>query len=178
MFGAYNDVGNPGHADEAAMRYLGDCDQYHVCIWVKLPGALNSRSLTINYDYKPTLLIQQDPAVTRTGTGDADQLLPLSDYDVFYGPQMHGFVSVDGTVGHLPDAGTDMLTLTSVGTDRIWLERDGTPTVTFPAQSTIESHVCSKRGLCDYNTGKCACFFGYARNDCGLRTPSEIQRLV
>ena len=58
---------------------------------------------------------------------------------------------------------------------------DGTPIpVAEAVKGTKENAECSNRGLCDYDTGLCECFPGFAgsagnqsfglRRDCGMRT--------
>jgi len=34
----------------------------------------------------------------------------------------------------------------------------------------VEFSECSKRGLCDYTTGKCSCFGGFSRSNCSLQS--------
>jgi len=34
----------------------------------------------------------------------------------------------------------------------------------------VEFSECSKRGLCDYTTGKCSCFSGFSRGNCSLQS--------
>ena len=39
---------------------------------------------------------------------------------------------------------------------------------------TMESKVCSGRGLCDESTGECACFAGYTDVDCSVQNALSI----
>jgi hypothetical protein len=39
---------------------------------------------------------------------------------------------------------------------------------------TMESKVCSGRGLCDESTGECACFAGYTDVDCSVQNALAI----
>merc|ERR1712185_226288 len=52
-----------------------------------------------------------------------------------------------------------------VGSDRHWHKLiDGTPIIKF--KDDQELHDCSRRGLCDFETGKCKCFDGYSGYKC------------
>merc|ERR1712226_1690193 len=52
-----------------------------------------------------------------------------------------------------------LVTVEEVGTDRFWHKLiDGTPIIKFKSDQTL--HDCSRRGLCDFETGKCKCFDG------------------
>jgi hypothetical protein len=71
------------------------------------------------------------------------------------------------------DGGNSLVSVEEVGSDRTWLAAvDGTPSIDF--NSNREMHVCSKRGMCDYDTGLCSCFDGYSGYRCDKRSTTGI----
>lgn len=56
-----------------------------------------------------------------------------------------------------------------VGSDRYWsVNTDGTPRIDYNSDANM--HTCSRRGLCDYETGLCDCFSGYSGYKCNQRS--------
>jgi len=68
------------------------------------------------------------------------------------------------------DDGYDgLVEIDEVGSSRVWRDDiDGTPSIEYDSQTT--KHVCSKRGMCDHDTGLCSCFDGYSGFRCDKRT--------
>merc|ERR1712226_598385 len=53
--------------------------------------------------------------------------------------------------------------------DRNWHKLiDGTPIIAFESGTPMQD--CSRRGLCDYETGTCKCFDGYSGYKCQERS--------
>lgn len=70
-------------------------------------------------------------------------------------------------VGHSSDS--FLVGVSEVGSSRFWsVNTDGTPRIAF--DSAVELHACSRRGLCDYESGLCDCFSGYSGYKCDQRS--------
>jgi len=67
------------------------------------------------------------------------------------------------------DQTNSLVTVKQVGSDREWHKLiDGTPVIAYNHAQTL--HDCSRRGLCDFETGKCKCFDGYSGYKCQERS--------
>lgn len=173
IFWQDSDVSGEGFSD-AARRYL-NCDEGSVCIFIRLEGPVNKRSLTVRYKYKPDIYVANRTTdySTLPDFVDIDAAALVSDYEVFSGPEMTGWSTFTGNntgtgAGVTTSSTGSIVTVTEVGSDRMWHAGiDGHPEKTY--NSNAESHACSKRGLCDYDSGTCECFAGYHDPACGTR---------
>lgn len=119
--------------------------------------------MSLNYHYKPAHYLLKEGKTAPTG-----DVADLANYDVVFGTERRG---TDKTTTPL-----QIVTLTSVGADRKWIRLlDGDPVIGYKEGTKDDLYACSRRGLCDYDTGKCECFFGYMGHSCHTRTPSEKQ---
>jgi hypothetical protein len=127
-------------ADGNALAFL-NCAAGATCIFISFPEPVGNREVSVAYQYKQTIRIENE-------AGDG--------YDTYYGTEVVGH---DGSTGSI-------VSVTEVGSDREWkTSLDGTPYKDFASNTVM--HVCSKRGLCDYETGTCDCFNGYFDYRCG-----------
>jgi len=78
-----------------------------------------------------------------------------------------------GNTYNVDGSDISVVSVSEVGSDRTWLAAvDGTPSIDFESDQTM--HVCSKRGMCDYDTGLCNCFDGYSGYRCDMRSTTGI----
>jgi len=132
--------------NERAFAYT-NCPANNLCIFITIPEPMGSKDMTVDYKYKSLIRSMKDGA-TETN------YLP-SDYETSWAPERSGH-SGDGS----------LVTVTEVGESRFWHKLiDGTPIQNFKSQET-DLHDCSRRGLCDFETGKCKCFDGYSGYKC------------
>jgi hypothetical protein len=128
---------------------------------------LAGRELTVRYKYKSDQYVfkRTDYATLPTNllvraAGNID------NYEVFAGPEQTGWSTFAGN--STTSSANSIVTVSEVGSDRVWhTGLDGTPAYTY--NSNVEAHTCSKRGLCDYETGLCDCFEGYHGTACNKR---------
>lgn len=146
--------------EKAALQY-SQCSKFSTCVFIRIKGAIGNKMMTLNYKYKPTIYVLKDG---KSAPGASDRTALLDNYDIVYGAEQRGH---DKTTNGL-------VTLQDVGSQREYSTfLDGTPAINYKSDAAV--HVCSRRGLCDYDTGKCDCFFGFTGNNCHVRTPSALQ---
>merc|ERR1712072_1048560 len=59
-----------------------------------------------------------------------------------------------------------LVTIQNLQGNRKWNANDGDVSKDFIKETVSELEVCSRRGLCDYDTGMCDCFSGYSSIRC------------
>merc|ERR1711937_1086306 len=135
----------------ALAKAYTNCDKDNLCVFITIPEPTGSKQMTVNYKFKTMI---------RTPKGNvAPKDFKPSEYDVTYAPEES---NISGGTGAL-------VSVTEVGTLRKWHKLiDGTPIIKF--KSNQELHDCSRRGLCDFETGKCKCFDGYSGYKCQERS--------
>merc|ERR1712080_349959 len=147
----------------AALRYL-NCELFSVCIFIRIQSPLGGKSLGINYHYKPANYLLDTKGNEGKNTAPTGDEATQSHYHVVFGSERRGTVS-------LGETSDKIVALTSVGANRKWIkELDGTPVIDYIDGTKKQLHPCSRRGLCDFDTGRCECFFGYMGNSCHVRT--------
>merc|ERR1711939_214044 len=121
-----------------------NCAKYALCLFITIPEPEGNKDLTVNYKFK-TLI--------RTAVTEKD--LKPSEYTT----------SLAREVSNVNDGVNSLVKVSQVGSDRYWHKLiDGTPIIKY--KDDQELHDCSRRGLCDFETGKCKCFDGYSGYKC------------
>lgn len=148
---------------DAAKDYL-NCDLWNVCIFIRIAVPKGDKDLTLNWHYKPAHYLLKKDKTAPTGH-EAN----IKHYDVVFGTEQRGTEKTTSP---------KIATIKPVSADRVWIrELDGDPVIAYREGVKGDLHPCSRRGLCDHDTGKCECFFGYMGHSCHTRTPSEKQGL-
>merc|ERR1712227_303001 len=134
--------------DALAAAYT-NCAKNALCIFITIPEPEGSKDLTVNYKFK-TLI--------RTAAAAEADLKP-KEYRT----------SLAREVSNVNNGKNALVTVSQVGSDRFWHKLiDGTPIISYNAGQQL--HDCSRRGLCDFETGKCKCFDGYSGYKCQERS--------
>jgi len=137
-------------SDAVAKAYT-NCDKDNLCIFITIPEPQGSKEMTVNYKFKTMI---------RTPKGNAaPTVFKPDEFDVAYTQEKSN-----------RNGGTNALvTVEQVGSKRKWHKLiDGTPIIKFESLQLL--HDCSRRGLCDFETGKCKCFDGYSGYKCQERS--------
>jgi len=129
--------------DALAAAYT-NCAKNSLCLFITIPEPEGNKDLTVNYKFK-TLI--------RTAVAEKD--LKPSEYTT----------SLAREISNVNDGVNALVSVSQVGSDRHWHKLiDGTPIIKFKDNQPL--HDCSRRGLCDFETGKCKCFDGYSGYKC------------
>merc|ERR1711959_326055 len=127
-----------------------NCALHALCIFITIPEPTGEKELTVNYKFKSTI---------RTLKAAPETNFHPDDY---YTSLAREVSNVDGAAGGL-------VTVEEVGTARYWHKLiDGTPIISYNSEQELFD--CSRRGLCDFETGKCKCFDGYSGYKCQERS--------
>ena len=127
-------------------------------IQIENPGV--QKALKVQYFYNP-----------KTESQTAADLIT----DVVSG-QTSGFNTPrinDAANKQLPDDPLYLVTVQDLQLDRVWNPSDGDVSKLFIGEDVTKLDACSKRGLCDFDTGMCDCFSGYSGIRCDDQNRSE-----
>lgn len=133
--------------DKLAEAYT-NCKKNHLCIFITIPESQGMKDLSVHYKFK-TLI--------RTAVAEKD-----------FKPEEYTESLARERSNHNEGVGS-LVEVEQVGSDRFWHKLiDGTPVNNFMSKQDL--HECSRRGLCDFETGKCKCFDGYSGYKCQERS--------
>merc|ERR1712003_477808 len=127
--------------------------QYGLCLFIQIENPGVQKALKVQYFYNPTL------TSTRATT--------LTTHVV--GGETSGFNTKrinDAANKFSPSDPTYLVTVQDLQLDRVWNAADGDVSKMFIGEDITKLDMCSKRGLCDYDTGMCDCFSGYSGIRC------------
>jgi len=130
-----------------------DVTQYGLCVFIQIENPGVQHALKVQYFYNPyTTSTRADPLSTEVVSG-----------------QTRGFNAkrIDETDDKFsPDDPLYLVTVQDLQADRQWNKNDGDVSKMFIAEGITALDMCSKRGLCDFDTGMCDCFSGYSGIRC------------
>jgi len=145
FIGPDNTVEGP---DALAAAYT-NCAKNNLCIFITIPEPEGRKDLTVNYKFK-TLI--------RTAAAAEKDMKP-NEYTT----------SLAREISNVNGGTNALVSVEQVGSDRHWHKLiDGTPIISFNDKQDL--HDCSRRGLCDFETGSCKCFDGYSGYKCQERS--------
>jgi len=135
--------------DALAAKYT-NCAKNNLCVFITIPEPQGTKALTVDYKFKSMI------RTLKTGVTEA---FKPGNYEVSLAREIAN-----------QDGGTNSLvSVKQVGSERKWHKLiDGTPVITYKHDQDL--HDCSRRGLCDFETGKCKCFDGYSGYKCQERS--------
>merc|ERR1711988_441820 len=123
--------------------------QYGLCVFIQIENPGVQQALKVQYFYNP---------VTSSTRAAKDLVTHVVS------GQTSGFNSkriTDTTDVVKPDDPLYLVTVQDLQLDRVWNANDGDVSKMFIGEDITKLDMCSKRGLCDYDTGMCDCFSGY-----------------
>jgi len=130
--------------DALAAAYT-NCAKNSLCIFITIPEPEGRKDLTVNYKFKTTI---------RTAAAAEKDLFPKEYTE-----------SLAREISNVNGGTNALVSVEQVGSDRFWHKLiDGTPIIRYNDGQVL--HDCSRRGLCDFETGKCKCFDGYSGYKC------------
>jgi hypothetical protein len=126
--------------------------QYGLCVFIQIENPGVQKALRVQYFYNPkTTSTRANVLETHIVTGAT-----------------RGFN--DKTVGSndnfSPSDPLYIVTVQDLQGDRVWNPKDGDVSKMFIGETIGQLDMCSKRGLCDFDTGMCDCFSGYSGIRC------------
>jgi len=130
-----------------------DVTQYGLCIFIQIENPGMQKALKVQYFYNPST------TSTRANTLETEVV----------SGQTAGFNSnkIDNAKDVFkPDNPLYLVTVQDLQANRKWNAKDGDVSKLFISETIEELVMCSRRGLCDYDTGMCDCFSGYSGIRC------------
>jgi len=127
--------------------------QYGLCTFIQIENPGVQKALKVQYFYNP-----------KTSSKTSADLIT----DVVSG-QTSGFNTprINNAANKVAvDDPLYLVTVQDLQLDRVWNPSDGDVSKMFIGEDITKLDACSKRGLCDFDTGMCDCFSGYSGIRC------------
>jgi len=138
-------------ADALAAKYT-NCAKNNLCVFITIPEPVGTKSMNVNYKFKTMIR-------TLKNANAATEAYKPNEYEVSWAREQ----------SNRNNQANSLVTVTQVGSDRKWHKLiDGTPVIAYNDNQELKD--CSRRGLCDFETGKCKCFDGYSGYKCQERS--------
>merc|ERR1712072_430664 len=130
-------------------------EQYGLCMFIQIENPGVQKALKVQYFY--------NPKTSNAATDEKDLITHVVS------GQTSGFnkedINNDANKAD-PTKPLYLVTVQDLQGDRVWNPSDGDVSKMFIAVDNTKLDACSKRGLCDFDTGMCDCFSGYSGIRC------------
>jgi len=127
--------------------------QYGLCVFIQIENPGVQKALTVQYFYNPT--------TTSKTAAELKTDIVSGETSGFNTPRIN-----DAKNKQDPSNPLYLVTVQDLQLDRVWNKNDGDVSKLFIGEDITKLAACSKRGLCDFDTGMCDCFSGYSGIRC------------
>merc|ERR1712036_183280 len=127
--------------------------QYGLCTFIQIENPGVQQALKVQYFYNPkTTSTRSNVLTTHVVSGETSG---------FNTKRINNAANKQ-----LPNDPLYLVTVQDLQLDRVWNKNDGDVSKMFIGEDIVKLDMCSKRGLCDFDTGMCDCFSGYSGIRC------------
>merc|ERR1712083_722189 len=142
--------------------------QYGLCVFIQIENPGVQKALKVQYFYNPTLTSARAATLTThvvSGETSGDNKLRINDAKNKQSPSDPLY----------------LVTVQDLQSDRVWNKLDGDVSKLFISEDVTKLDMCSKRGLCDYDTACAtvspATLASAAMTRMLLRTPTNYNKI-
>merc|ERR1712048_922318 len=127
--------------------------QYGLCLFIQIENPGVQQALKVQYFY--------NPLTKSTKSKDINTHVVSGETSGFNTKRIN-----DNANKFSPSDPLYLVTVQDLQLDRVWNAADGDVSKMFIGEDIVKLDMCSKRGLCDFDTGMCDCFSGYSGIRC------------